>query len=98
VDAARARGCFDAKLALADAAPEIRDALARALLSDEYASEDEKQKLKFLDEIVNELSMPTDVASLQKERAAAVQRGDMEQARVLTKRILSTRIQGEQSR
>jgi len=98
VDAARARGRFDAKLALADAAPDIRDALAHALLSDEYATEDEKQKLKFLDEIVNELSMPTDVASLQKERAAAVQSGDMERVRVLTKRILSTRIKGEQSR
>jgi DNA primase len=98
VEVARLRGVFDAKVALHDATPEIRDSVARALLSEEFATDDDKIKHKLLDEIVLSMTLPNDRRALEAERKAAAERGDMERVRVLTQRILSTRIQGEQSR
>jgi DNA primase len=98
VEGALARGSFDAKLVLSEAAPEIRDAVARALLSEEFITDDDKVKVKLLDEISLSLTLPNDRSALEAERKAAVERGDMDRVRVLTQRILSTRIQGEQSR
>jgi DNA primase len=98
VEAARGRGRFDVHAAREEAAPEIRDSLARALLSDEYATDDEKLKHKLLDDILLSITLPSDRRTLEAERKAAAERGDMERVRVLTQRILSTRIQGEQSR
>jgi DNA primase len=98
VETGRARGAFDAKGALAESAPEIRDAVARALLSEEFITDDDKVKVKLLEEICLSLTLPSDRIALEAERKAAVERGDMDRVRVLTQRILSTRIQGEQSR
>jgi hypothetical protein len=97
---ARERGVFDAKLALEHAAPEIRDGVARALLSDEFATDDDALKGRLLDDLVSMLGLPEDRSALEAERRAAIERGDFQRVQKLTARIrsISTRLQGETSR
>jgi DNA primase len=98
VEGARARGSFDAKQVLADAAPEIRDAVAKALLSDEFVLDENRDPRPILEAIVEDLRLPNDRAALEAERKAALQRGDKERVQKLNARILSTRLQGETPR
>jgi DNA primase len=93
VDDARGRGAFDAKAALDAAAPDVRDAVARALFSDEFAKVVMPRRV--LADIADAL-LPRDRQALEAERRAALESGDDDRARVLSQRIrtLSTRLQG----
>jgi DNA primase len=97
VETARARGVFDAKVALSEAAPEIRQSLARALLSDEFATDDEKIKQRLFDEIANALSSPKRrLQEMYREHRTAVASGDHARVKELQERISA--MTGEQSR
>jgi DNA primase len=101
VEDARAQGSFSPQAVLARCPAEIHDAVARALLSDEFASDDEPHKRRMFRELTGRLRLPTDgYAALEAERQQAIARGDDELVRTLTARIrsLSTRMQGETSR
>src|SRR5262249_20304490 len=97
LEAARPRGKFDAKVALSECAPEIRQSLAKALLSDEYATDDDKVKIKLLDEILNVLSSPkARLQEMYRQHRSAVASGDHARVKELQERISA--MTGEQSR
>ena len=88
VASAQARATFDASTMLAESAPEIRDAVAHALGSDEYAASGTNVPQAF-DEIVSKLRMPADASALLQEKLAAVERGEFDLARQLSARLRS---------
>ncbi len=92
---ARSKGAFVPQALLESAAPEIRDAVARSFMSDAFASCDAQAVLRNL---LTEISLPTDKPSLEKARQEALRQGNNELARTITKRMISTRSQGETSR
>ncbi len=92
------RGTFSAKLALEECAAEIRDAVAQALIRDDYIGLDAAAQNKALADILQQLRLEQSPRSLEEERKAALARGDMDTVRVLNARIRSTRLQGETSR
>jgi DNA primase len=95
LESARQKGAFVPQALLESAAPEIRDAVAHAFMSDAFASCDAQAVLRNL---MTEITLPTDKASLEKARQEALRAGNRELFETITKRIVSTRIQGETSR
>lgn len=91
---ARAAGAFQAQALLERCAPEIRDAVARAFLSEEFAGVSDQDARALLQEIARKLVLPTDIAALEAERKAAIARNDLARVREITARILSTRVPG----
>jgi DNA primase len=89
VASAQARGSFDAPSLLAEAAPEIRDAVARALGSDEFAGDETPQKT--FDSILTSIRFPSDLTALMQERSVAIARGDRELTEKLNARIIAVR-------
>ncbi len=79
---------FDAPWLLAHCAPEIRDAVAKALASDELAEGDAQ---KTFESIVTSLRFPNDLSALMQERSAAIARGDRELTEKLNARIIAVR-------
>jgi DNA primase len=99
VSAALARRAFVPQELLAGAAPEIRDAVAAAFLSDEFVTlPDGTNAQKLLSDIVSKFRLSSDRSTLEEERKAAIASKDFDRVRELTARILSTRMQGETSR
>ena len=106
IEKGRERGSFDAKLALAEAPPEIRDAVAHAPMSDMSSPSTTTRSSKKL--LVGDRlfagACRADLGVLEDERQAASQRGDLERVNQLNLKIRnirsrkSTRIQGETSR
>ena len=72
--------------------------MAKALVSDEFAGFDAARQQKALADILEQLRLEHSPRSLEEERRAALDRGDMDAVRVLTARIRSSRLQGETSR
>jgi len=91
---ARQLGAFVPQQLLEHASPEIRDAVARAFMSDAFATCDAKAALRT---ILTELLLPTDRPTLETARRDAISRGDRELVEVLNKRIRTVTI-GETSR
>lgn len=89
VASAQEHGRADAPTLLAAAAPEIRDAVARALADDQFAGDSEPQKT--FDSIVTSLRFPSDLSALMQERSAAIARGDRELTEKLNARIIAVR-------
>jgi hypothetical protein len=71
-------------------APEIREAVARAFLGDEFAQVADAPRA--FDEITARLRLPNDRQALEAARKAALAEGNHERVRELTARILSTRM------
>lgn len=89
VASAQERKLFDAPSLLAAAAPEIRDAVATALGSDEFAGDADPHKA--FESIVTSLRFPSDLSALMQERTAAIARGDRELTEKLNARIIAVR-------
>jgi DNA primase len=89
VASAQANRTFDAPALLAACAPEIRDAVAQALGSDEFAGDAEPQRA--FDSIVTSIRFPSDLTALMQERTAAIARGDRELTEKLNARIIAVR-------
>jgi DNA primase len=104
LEQAREANHFDAQALLAAADPAIRDGVARALLSDEFAPHDDLDAPRALSDIQRRIGAPDDPAVLERERKAALARGDFARVRELTAQILKSRArrgehhQGETSR
>jgi DNA primase len=81
---------FDAPWLLNTCPAEIRDDVARALSSDEFAGADEDPNRTFAS-IVTSLRLPSDLPSLMSERSAAIERGDLELTQTLNARINAVR-------
>ena len=76
--------------AIEEAAPEIRQACARALMSDEFSSLLANAPGKALASITTQLAIPHDRAALNAARQAAIARGDRELVQTLNARILAS--------
>jgi len=97
LEGARSQGAFVARVVLESAGADIRDAVAKAMLSEEFAGEIEGEAV--LRAITTELTLPTDRRALEDARADAIKRGERWLVEIITKRIVSgTRIQGETPR
>jgi DNA primase len=71
------RGRFDASQVLADAGPAIRDAVARALLSDDYRADTlEIDPRRCLDDILAAITRPRERQRIEEERRLALARND----------------------
>ncbi|HWE27155.1 MAG TPA: DNA primase [Polyangia bacterium] len=81
---------FDAPWLLNACSVEIRDALAKALASEEFAAPGDDPQRAF-ESIVTALRMPSDLPSLMNERSAAIERGDFELTQKLNARINAVR-------
>jgi DNA primase len=81
---------FDAPWLLNACLAEIRDDVARALSSDEFAGADEDPNRTFAS-IVTSIRLPSDLPSLMNERSAAIERGDLELTQTLNARINAVR-------
>ncbi len=82
-----ADGEFDAKKILTEANAQIRDAVARALSSDEFATDGDPKRA--FSEILAHLLLPTDQVGLERERGVAIESGDFERVQLLTAKIRS---------
>ncbi|MGZ3442678.1 MAG: DNA primase [Polyangia bacterium] len=80
---------FDAPWLLNHCPAEIRDALAKALGSDEFAGDEDPNRT--FASIVTSLRLPSDLPSLMSERSAAIERGDLELTQTLNARINAVR-------
>ncbi|MGZ3407635.1 MAG: DNA primase, partial [Polyangia bacterium] len=80
---------FDAPWLLNHCAAEIRDAVAKALGSDEFAGDEDPNRT--FASIVTSLRLPSDLPSLMSERSAAIERGDLELTQTLNARINAVR-------
>jgi DNA primase len=87
VASAQERQKFDAAL-LSTCAPEIRDAVARALSSEEFAGDSAK---KAFEPIIASMRLPTDLPALMHERTVALERGDRDLVETLNARINAVR-------
>jgi DNA primase len=97
LEGARSQGAFVARVVLESATADIRDAVAKALVSEELAGEIDGEAV--LRAITTELTLPTDRRALEDARADAIKRGERWLVEIITKRIVSsTRIQGETPR
>lgn len=79
----------EAAALLSAAAPEIRDAVARALGDEQFAFDAEPQKT--FESILTALRLPSDLTALMQERSAAIARGDRELTEKLNARIIAVR-------
>lgn len=79
---------FDAPWLLSHCAPEIRDAVASALASEEFAG---CEPARTYESIVTALKMPNDLTALMNERSQAIERGDRELIDSLNARINAVR-------
>jgi DNA primase len=89
VASAQEGNTFDAPWLLAHSAPEIRDAVAKSLGSDEFA--DDGDAPRSFEAIVTAIAMPSDLSSLMHERTQAIERGDRELTETLNARIIAVR-------
>jgi DNA primase len=89
VASAQEAGRLDAPAMLAGCAPDIRDAVARALASEEFVGGDTPQKT--FDSILTSIRFPSDLHALMQERSAAIERGDRELTEMLNARINAVR-------
>jgi DNA primase len=89
VASAQASGRFDAPALLTACAPEIRDEVAKALASDQFAGDATPQRA--FDSIVTSIRIPSDLPALMQERTAAIARGDRELTEKLNARIIAVR-------
>src|SRR5262249_22467101 len=80
---------LDAPALLAECSPEIRDAVARALGSEEFVGGGNPQRT--FESIVVALSLPSDLPTLIQVRSAAIERGDRELTEMLNARINAVR-------
>jgi DNA primase len=80
---------FDASYALTVCAPDIRDAVAHAIGSDEYAGVENAQKS--YEQIILSIRFPSDLQALMNERTTAIERGDRELIEKLNARIIAVR-------
>jgi DNA primase len=72
-----ARGRFEANQVLAEAAPSIKDAVARSLMSDEYRADVlEIDPRRALDDILAAITRPRERQRLEEERRLALARND----------------------
>lgn len=79
---------FDAPWLLNACAPEIRDAVAKALTSEEFAGVEPQRTFE---SIVTSLRFPSDLPGLMHERSQAIERGDRELIDSLNARINAVR-------
>ncbi len=84
---AAAIGRFDGAWALTHAAPEIRDAVAHALVSEEYRTTEAKVIDQLFEEITASIELSDDRVTLDSERRAALARGDLETVRRVSVRL-----------
>ncbi len=89
VASAQQSGSFDAPWLLNACAAEIRDAVAKALGSDEFAGDEDSNRT--FESIVTSIRFPSDLSSLMQERSAAIERGDRELTEKLNARIIAVR-------
>jgi DNA primase len=82
---------FDAPGLLNAASGEIRDDVAKALASDEFAPGKESEPARTFESIVTSIRLPSDLPSLMNERSAAIERGDFELTQTLNARINAVR-------
>jgi DNA primase len=80
---------FDAPWLLNACPAEIRDDVAKALGSDEFAKEGDPAKA--FESIVTAIRLPSDLPSLMTERSRAIERGDFELTQKLNARINAVR-------
>jgi len=80
---------FDAPWLLTHCAVEIRDAVAKALASEEFAGAIAPEPA--FESIVTAIRLPSDLPSLMNERTAAIERGDFELTQKLNARINAVR-------
>ena len=80
---------FDAPWLLNACPAEIRDAVAKALSSEEFAGEGDPART--FESIVTSIRFPSDLSSLMQERSAAIERGDRELTEKLNARIIAVR-------
>ena len=81
---------FDAPWLLNACPAEIRDAVAKALSSEEFAGEGDDPARAF-EAIVTAIRLPSDLPSLMNERSQAIERGDFELTQKLNARINAVR-------
>jgi len=81
---------FDAPWLLNACPAEIRDAVAKALSSEEFAGEADHPERAF-EAIVTAIRLPSDLPSLMNERSQAIERGDFELTQKLNARINAVR-------
>jgi DNA primase len=89
VASAQERNAFDAPSLLAAAPAEIRDAVAKALGSEEFAGDPEPQRA--FESIITTIGFPSDLETLMQERSAAIARGDRDLTEKLNARIIAVR-------
>ena len=82
---------FVPQAALEHSPPEIRAALARAFLSEEFAQLGDVKPETIFDEIVRKMTLPGELAALEAERKRALVEQDMVRVRELTAKILRPR-------
>jgi DNA primase len=80
---------FDAPWLLNACPAEIRDAVAKALSSEEFAGADDPAHA--FESIVTAIRLPNDLPSLMTERSQAIERGDFELTQKLNARINAVR-------
>jgi len=90
---ARKLGAFVPRDLVETCPPEIRDAVAKAFLDEEFAGVVDHGKA--FDEITGKLMLPSDRASLEEERKQALARNDMARFREVNARLLKLRISGQ---
>ncbi|MDB4968687.1 MAG: primase [Myxococcales bacterium] len=89
VASSQAANVYDAPALLQAAAPEIRDAVAKALGDDQFAGDPEPQRA--FDSISTTIGFPSDLEALMHERSAAIARGDRDLTEKLNARIIAVR-------
>ena len=85
------RKAFAPQALLEHCAPEIRDSVARAFLSDEFSSLGDTRPELIFDEITRKMSLPEGLPALEEDRKRALVAKDMLRVRELTAKILLTR-------
>lgn len=93
VASAQAGRTFDAPWLLNACPAEIRDAVAKALASDEFApaNKDAADPARTFESIVTSIRLPSDLTALMNERSQAIERGDLELTQKLNARINAVR-------
>ncbi|HEX6836459.1 MAG TPA: toprim domain-containing protein, partial [Polyangia bacterium] len=89
VASAQERHTFDAPWLLETCPAEIRDAVAKALSSEEFAGEGDPART--FESIVTAIRLPSDLPALMHERSVAIERGDLELTQKLNARINAVR-------
>lgn len=95
LQAAKRDGDLVPQKLLVQSAPEIRDAVAAALLAEEFAQLGEADPRQLMSEILDRIKLPNDRGQLEAERQKALLANDHRRVRELTAKILQTRLRPE---